>query len=42
MSSISIVIPVFNAAQNLVKLHEQLMPAVEHVADDVEVILVGV
>ena len=40
MSSLSIIIPVFNAAQSLEKLHAQLMPAVDAIADDFEVILV--
>ena len=40
MSSVSVVIPVFNAAQSLEKLCQQLMPAMELITDDFEVIFV--
>jgi glycosyltransferase involved in cell wall biosynthesis len=40
MNSLSVVIPVYNAEQNLEKLCAQLLPALEAMADDFEVILV--
>jgi len=40
MSTCSIIIPVFNAEQNLEKLHKQLVPAVEAIASDFEIILI--
>lgn len=40
MSSVSVVIPVFNAAQSLEKLCQQLVPAMELITDDFEVIFV--
>ena len=40
MDSISIVIPVFNAGNNLKKLYDQLIPALEMLTDQFEVIMV--
>jgi glycosyltransferase involved in cell wall biosynthesis len=40
MNSLSVVIPVYNAEQNLEKLCAQLLPALDEIADDFEVILV--
>lgn len=40
MNSISVVIPVYNAEQNLQNLYEQLIPALEAIADHFEVIMV--
>lgn len=40
MNSLSVVIPVFNAEQSLVKLCEQLIPALEGIVSDFEVILI--
>lgn len=40
MNSLSVVIPVFNAEQSLVMLCEQLIPAIEDIVSDFEVILI--